>query len=109
MIIIDIDMTVSLVFNGDYSGVTGTTTLKLVDKSNNTSENYPLTDIISGTLRYTEFSITGFTSLLEPGQYFYEFLFNGEVKDNGICKVIGDKLSLPIYINYLPEFLVYLK
>lgn len=108
MILIDIDQTISLVFTGDYHTKTGSTYLKLTDKTKNTYDSYPLTSAITYSLRYTEFSISGFTSQLEAGQYYYELIVDGVTVDNGICKVIGTNEVIPIYIDDMLEYVVYL-
>jgi hypothetical protein len=107
MILIDIDQTVSLVFTGDYHTKTGSTYLKLTDKSKNTYHSYPLTSAITYTLRYTEFSISGFTSQLEAGQYYYELIVDDTTVDNGICKVIGTNVVIPIYLDDMAQYVIY--
>lgn len=107
MILIDIDQTISLVFSGDYHSKTGSTYLKLTDKTKNTYTSYPLTSAITYSLRYTEFSISGFTELLEAGQYYYELIVDDITVDNGICKVIGTNEVIPIYLDDMSEYVIY--
>lgn len=107
MILIDIDQTESLVFGGDYHAKTGSTYLKLTDKTKNTFSSYPLTSAITYSLRYTEFRVSDFTDQLEAGQYYYELIVDSVTVENGICKVIGTNEVIPIYLDDMSEYVIY--
>lgn len=106
MIIIDSLDTVSLVFDGSYSGVLSGLTLTLHNKSTNVTTTKTFSSILLTNSRYTELEID-WADELDNGQYYYYLYGDGSVLDEGILKVELPITALPIYKNSMDEYVIY--
>ena len=105
MLIID-SYTVSLVFSGDFVDLLPTLSLLITDKSTSTKTTKTFKSVFLSNSRFTELEID-WANTLPSGEYYYYLLNDDITLDQGILRVSGTTVNVPIYKDNMEEYKIY--